>query len=178
MAMNSQATEKDQQNSHQRCQDVLQSLRKIMQAVDLHSRGLYREYGITGPQLVLLQEIASNESISVTELAKSTSLSQATVTDIIVRLEKKGLVTKTKSEIDKRRVELYPTGNCLRLLEKAPPPLQETFINQFSRLEEWEQFMILSALKRIVSIMATKKIEASSILAAGPITDTPNMEVL
>lgn len=175
MNTNLRVVGKDGNKHHQRCLDVLQSLRKIMQAVDLHSRGLYRKYGITGPQLVLLREISNNEGISVTELAKSTSLSQATVTDIIVRLEKKSLVVKKKSEHDKRRVELYSTKLCLDLLEKAPPPLQETFINNFTQLEEWEQFMLLSALNRIVSIMATKKIEAAPILAAGPITDMPNM---
>lgn len=150
-------------------QEVLVSLRKITQAIDLHSRNLSRKYGLTGPQLIILQEISKNKKISVTELSRSISLSQGTVTDILLRLEKKGLVSKKRNERDKRRIELYVTEKCRQILEKAPPPLQETFLEQFSSLDEWEQLMILSALRRIVDMMSAKKIDASPILAAGPI---------
>jgi DNA-binding MarR family transcriptional regulator len=158
------------QQTNRHCSDVLIALRKIMRAIDLHSRSLSREYGVTGPQLLILQEIANRNGISITELGKTISLSQATVTDIISRLEKKQLVVKRRSEIDKRRVELFETGTCRALLEKAPPPLQERFVKRFSKLEEWEQLMILSALQRMVEIMAPVDLDASPILAAGPIT--------
>ena len=151
------------------CSDVFIALRKIMHAVDLHSRSLFRQYGITGPQLLILQGIAVRNGISITELGKTISLSQATVTDIIVRLEKKRLVTKRKSNIDKRRVELFETDACRALLKEAPPPLQEPFIKRFSKLEEWEQLMILSSLQRMVEIMGPEDLDASSILASGPV---------
>ncbi len=150
--------------------DVLIAIRKITQAIDLHSKKLSRQFGLTGPQLIILQEIAgSDTNFSVTELSRAISLSQGTVTDILSRLEKKGLVTKKKSEKDKRRTEIFLTENCQTLLEKAPSPLQETFLEQLSDLQDWEQLMILSSLQRIVDMMEAKKIDASPILAAGPI---------
>lgn len=153
------------------CRDVLIALRKIMRAIDIHSRALSRNYGITMPQLLLLQEVAYCNGISVTKLGKSISLSQATVTDIVSRLEKKGLVVKRKSGVDKRRVELFETEACNELLRKAPPPLQEKFISRFSKLEDWEQMMILSSLQRVVDIMAAEDdVAVSPVLAAGPIT--------
>lgn len=151
--------------------EVLIALRKIIQAIDLHSRNLSKKYGLTGPQLVILQEIASKSQISVTELGRAISLSQGTVTDILSRLEKKGLIFKKKSENDKRRIELYITDDCERLLEQAPPPLQETFLEQFDAISDWEQMMILSSLQRLVEMMEAKKIDASPILASGPITN-------
>ena len=153
------------------CRDVLIALRKIMRAIDIHSRSLSRDYGITMPQLLLLQEVAYCNGISVTELGKSISLSQATVTDIVARLEKKGLVVKRKSGVDKRCVELFETQACNDLLRKAPPPLQAKFIRRFSRLEQWEQLMILSSLQRVVDIMAAEDdVAASPVLTTGPIT--------
>lgn len=160
---------KNDQQVSRHCSNVLIALRKIVRAIDLHSRSLSRQYGITGPQLLILQAIANRNGISITELGKTISLSQATVTDIITRLEKKQLVVKKRSETDKRRVELFETDACLALLQKAPPPLQERFVSQFSTLEEWEQLMILSALQRMVEIMAPEDLDASPILAAGPI---------
>ncbi len=149
--------------------EVLISLRKIIQAIDLHSKDLSKNYGLTGPQLIILQEIAAKSQISVTELGRAISLSQGTVTGIISRLEKKELVYKRKSEKDKRRTELYVTDKSIQILENAPPPLQETFLEQFSEINDWEQMMIMSSLRRIVDMMEAKKIDASPILASGPI---------
>ncbi len=151
--------------------EVLISLRKIIQAIDLHSKNLSKKYGLTGPQLIILQEIAATSQISVTELGRAISLSQGTVTGIISRLEKKELVYKRKSEKDKRRTELYVTEKSMRILENAPPPLQETFLEQFANISDWEQMMIMSSLRRIVDMMEAKKIDASPILVSGPIED-------
>jgi hypothetical protein len=68
--------------------ELLANLRRITQAISLHSRDLQRRYGLTGPQLILLNEIARHHEISVTELAKSISVSQATVTEVLNRMEK------------------------------------------------------------------------------------------
>ena len=149
--------------------EILISLRKIIQAISLHSKDLQRRYGLTGPQLVILKEIADRGTISVTQLARIISLSQATVTDILNRLEKKGLVTRSRSATDKRRILIATTQACDNILEMAPPSLQETFTKRFSNLDEWEQLMILSAFKRVVDLMSAGKIDAAAILETGPL---------
>ncbi len=158
-------------NEKQMYREVLISLRRITQAIDLHSKRLIREYGITGPQLVILEEVSNHDEISVSELARAISLSQATVTGILLRLEKGGLLTRKRSEKDKRRVMISVTEKCASLLSTAPPPLQETFMDEFSDLKNWEQSMILSSLQRMVSMMEARKIEAAPILATGPIVE-------
>jgi DNA-binding MarR family transcriptional regulator len=151
--------------SQQRCREMLVSLRKINQAISLHSKNLNRRFGLTGPQLVILNEIARHESVTVTQLARSISLSQATVTDILNRLGKKGLVERTRDTIDRRRVLVRITPKCNDILSQAPPALQDTFVDQYTNLPEWEQLMILSALKRIVDLMSAEKIDAAPFLA-------------
>ena len=73
---------------------VLISLRRIMRAVDLHSRSLNQRYGLTGPQLIILRELSRLGEISGSELARSVSLSLPTVTGILTRLEKRDLVSR------------------------------------------------------------------------------------
>ena len=68
------------------CNEVMIALRRIMQSVYLHSHYLVRHFGLTGPQLVILQELSKFEELSVGKLSKATSLSQATVTGILERL--------------------------------------------------------------------------------------------
>lgn len=152
---------------------VLISLRRLIRSIDLHSRYLSKHFGLTGPQLVILRELARNGGMSSGAVAASVSLSQATVTGITDRLEKRGLLTKTKSEIDRRRVVIQPTDACRELLAKAPPPIQESFINQFDTLQGWEQSMILSALQRLVQMVDAEDISVEPVLTVGPLGSCP-----
>ena len=149
--------------------EVLIALRRLIRAVDLHSRYLSKHFGLTGPQLIILRELNRTGEISPSELAASVSLSQATVTGITDRLEKRGLVTRKKSALDRRRVIVQPTDACQKLLAQAPPPIQESFLSQFEKLEEWEQSMLLSSLQRLVRMIDARKIEAAPVLTVGPI---------
>jgi DNA-binding MarR family transcriptional regulator len=162
----------DQRTNYSR--ELLIGLRKITQAIDLHSRYLLKTVGITSPQLVILHELSRFESLSVSELSKLVSLSQGTVTQILVRLEKRGLIKRRKSEEDKRRSIISITQNGRQVLKEAPSPLQDRFSESFHYLEDWEQLMILSAIRRIVSLMSAEEIEASPILVSGPIEKDTN----
>lgn len=152
---------------------VLISLRKLIRAIDLHSRFLSKHFGLTGPQLLILRELSKAGEMSLGEVAASVSLSQATVTGITDRLEKRHLITKSKSEVDRRRVVIQPTDACRQLLAQAPPPIQESFINQFDKLKDWEQSMILSSLQRLVQMVDAEDIKAAPVLTAGPIENLP-----
>lgn len=158
----------------QRCRELLVSLRKIIQAIDIHSKTLNKKFGITGPQLIVLQEILNHGQISITPLSKITSLSQATITDITKRLETKGLIVRKKLENDRRSVGLLLTQAGKEIMKKLPSPLQEVFTNRFSKIENWEQMMILCAFERVVSLMAAEEIDASPIMVTGPIQPQRN----
>ncbi len=137
---------------------VLSTLRQIIRAMDIHSRYLSKKYGLTGPQLVVASEIGQSGAITIGELAKRVSLSQATVTTILDRLEAKELATRIRSQQDKRRVYVDITEKTRRILETHPNFLQEEFIQRFKALEEWEQTLILSSIQRIAAMMDTSSI--------------------
>lgn len=159
-------------NQNQRSKELLIGLRKITQAIDLHSKFLLKTVGITSPQLVILQQLSHFDSLAVSEISKLVSLSQGTVTEILTRLEKKGIISRRKSDQDKRRSLISITETGKQLLENAPSPLQDDFIESFHSLEEWEQLMILSSIHRVVNMMSAEKLEASPFLVAGPIETT------
>jgi DNA-binding MarR family transcriptional regulator len=151
---------------------VMIALRKIIQAIDTNSKKLVKRVGLTGPQLVILQEITRMGEVTAGEIAQAVSLSQATVTGILERMEKRGLLARRRSERDKRRIMVRITRNGQQVLDDAPPLMQEAFVDRFSDLQEWEQTMILSALQRLVSIMDAKAIQAAPFLETSPI-DSP-----
>lgn len=147
---------------------VLIALRKIIQAIEMNSKKLVKRVGLTGPQLVILQEIARSGELTAGEIARAVSVSQATVTGILERMEKRGLLARQRSESDKRRIMVSITQPGRQILDEAPPLMQEAFVERFSSLQEWEQTMILSALQRLVSIMDAKTIQAAPFLATTP----------
>ncbi len=123
----------NKQLNEQRCRDLLVSMRKIIQAIDIHSRKLNKLFGLTGPQLIILQEIANLGEVSITPLSKITSLRQATITDICKRLETKGYVIRKRRDDDKRSVSVILTEKGNEVIKDLPPLLQETFTDQKPR---------------------------------------------
>lgn len=152
---------------------VMASLRRIIRAIDLHSRALVQRFGLTGPQLVVLKELMETSPQTVSRLAASVSLSQATVTGILDRLEQKMMVRRVRDSEDKRRVMVSPTAAAHETLAGAPPLLQEHFTTAFDRLPDWERTQILSSLQRIVALMEAGDVEAGPILTTGPLDATP-----
>ena len=57
--------------------------------------------------------------------------------------------------------------NGKAILNTVPPLLQEQFTERFSKLESWEQLMIESSSKRVVSLISAEDIDASLILVTG-----------
>ncbi len=102
--------------------------------------------------------------MSISALSDEVSLSQATVTSIIDRLESRGLVQRKRSDVDKRVVHAVLTPDGERVLESAPTPLQEQFSARFTDLEDWEQTLIITALQRVASLMNAQEIDASPVL--------------
>ncbi|MBQ4834055.1 MarR family transcriptional regulator [Pseudoalteromonas sp. MMG010] len=154
----------------QKYDELLVSLRKVIRAIDLHSKQLNKTSGLTGPQLLIMQEVFKTDGITASRIAQNVNLSPATVTNILDRIESRGLVTRIRSLTDKRRVSLHLTEQGQALLNKAPQPLQEHFIENFSALEEWEQSLLLSSMQRVAAMMDADKIDASPLLEVGALT--------
>jgi DNA-binding MarR family transcriptional regulator len=153
---------------------VIAALRRIVRAIDLHSRHLVERFGVTGPQLIALQELARLGQVPVGALARNVHVSHPTMTGILDRLEKRGLVRRTRDTEDRRRMTAAPTKAGLELLDSAPSPLQDRFRFELSKLEEWEQTHMLATLQRIAAMMDAEGLEAAPVLTTGTAVSTPN----
>jgi DNA-binding MarR family transcriptional regulator len=126
-------------------------------------------------------EIDKTSGINSSQVAKNVNLSAATVTNILDRLENKGLVSRVRSTQDKRKVSLYLTENGKALLLNAPQALQEHFIENFANLAQWEQSQLLSSMERLAGMMDANEIDAAPLLELNAMSassihkaDTPN----
>jgi len=146
---------------------VLVALRRIIRATDLHSRALDKETGLTTPQLMVIRAIRELDKPTVTGIARAVSLSQATVTTILNRLQAKGLLTRQRSKTDRRAVHLRLTAAGTALWKNAPEPLQYSFTERFRQLASWEQHTIVASLERVAAMMDAESLDAAPMLAPG-----------
>lgn len=152
-------------------EELLVALRKVIRAIDLRSKQLSKDVGLTGPQLLVMQNVGKLPGIMVRQIADNITLSPATVTSILDRLETKSVVQRIRSTEDKRKVGVFLTDEGQRLLQDAPLPFQEHFTNRFSQLKEWEQSQMVATLQRIASMMDAENIDASPVLEVGNLSD-------
>ena len=146
--------------------EVLISIRQIVRAIDLHSKQLNKNFGLTSPQLLLMRTIQSSPKMTLRQLSNNSNMSQATATSILDRLEKRGFIKRERDTKDKRKVHAVITTAGEQVLEQAPQLLQDNFIEQFQALDQWEQTQILSSLQRVSRMMNTPDISPEDLILA------------
>ncbi|BCL73836.1 MarR family transcriptional regulator (plasmid) [Vibrio nigripulchritudo] len=154
----------------ERHEEVLVSIRQIIRAIDLHSKKLSKESGLTGPQLIIMLAVRELGDVTLRELSNFTNMSQATASTILDRLEKQDIIKRVRNPTDKRKVHACLTSRGARILVQSPTPLQQSFIDKFQQLEEWEQSLMLSSLQRLSSMMNAKNMDVAPVLELGSIT--------
>jgi len=87
----------------------LQSTSKVMEA----------RLGITGPQRLVLRVVDQFPGISATEVAHVVRLHPSTMTGILQRLAKKGLLLRAPDPIDTRRVRLRVLPSARRFTRRS-----------------------------------------------------------
>ena len=102
--------------------DVLEQLRVVVRIAGAHSAHLERSTGIPGTQLWALHEVGTADGLRVGELAQRLRLHQTTVSNLLNRLESRGLVRKGRSPNDQRVVHLHLTSAGRKALKNAPGP--------------------------------------------------------
>ena len=131
---------------------LLTSIRRIIHAVDSHSKRVERAVGLTVPQLVVLEAVRDLGEVTSSRVSTAVSLSPATVTPILDKLEARGLVERYRSTVDRRVVHARLTEAGERALAAAPF-LDAGFTARIEALPAAEQAALVKALDTIVGLM-------------------------
>ncbi len=156
-----------------RLEPALIALRQILRATEINARALAKNCGLTPSQLILMQVIDRSREATPGFLAKEVSLSQATVTALLDKLEQRGLLVRRRDTTDKRRVYVQLTDVGAATIRDAPDSLQERFEAGFSKLADWEQAFLVAALERTATLLDAEGLDAAPVLDVGRI-NTPS----
>ena len=149
--------------------DLYMALRRLQRATEIHAKRLGRHSGLTPIQLLILHSIQATGEGTLGPLAKQVSVSQATLSTIIDRLENRELLKRVRSQSDKRKVHLCLTDKGEAVIQAEPALLPAAFLESFGELADWEQLMLLASLQRVAGLFEEGEKPASIILDDEPL---------
>ena len=149
-------TEKIEFPQHTSMQIVIR-LRQIIQELSKHSKFIQDNYNITIPQLLCLQEIKEQSPISIGALTKIVFMNNSTVTGIVDRLEKRGLIRRNRISKDRRKIHLEITDAGMEFIKNAPTPINERFVKRITALNVDQVKNILWVLEMLVDMLGENK---------------------
>lgn len=115
-------------------QRVLDSVRRIVQALRVASRAAEQQMGLSASQLFVLHKLSDGKATSLNELARRTLTHQSTVSVVVQRLVERNFVTRTRSDEDGRQIVLKLTADGRAALRKSPQATQEKLIDAINEL--------------------------------------------
>jgi DNA-binding MarR family transcriptional regulator len=133
---------------------VLDSIRRIVRALRESSRKTERSVGLGAAQLFVLQRLAGAPPLSINELADRTLTHQSSVSVVVSRLVRGGLVARTRAAADGRRVEITLTPAGREVLSRAPAAAQDRLIGALGLLGDAARKDLARHLGRLVEAMA------------------------
>ncbi|MEH0155789.1 MarR family transcriptional regulator [Limibacter armeniacum] len=149
--------------------DILIDIRKIVRSINLESKRIEKQYGISIPQLLCLDYLKNKEDFQASngELKNFLKLNASTITGLISRLEKKGLIAKLPKKADKRVSYITITAYGVKLLESIPPLMHERLTQKLQTMPEDELNQMQKSFKQIVKIMDIEDVDAAPIITYG-----------
>jgi DNA-binding MarR family transcriptional regulator len=145
-----------------------QELARMAQEIDEHLRRVRRvlrqpletEFargGLTGPQRSVMQAVVHGNGMSLKDLSRSLGLAHSTVSGIVDRLVKKGLLARQSDKKDRRLSLIVPSRQVRDYVRNKLPaltihPLQEAL----RRTRPDERAAILDGLRTLRRAVETK----------------------
>lgn len=106
--------------------------------------------GLTVYQASMLLSCARREANTPVELAHLVGLDVSTITRMVDRLEKKGLITRTRSTHDRRQVMLRITRAGRSAMRKARPVARRFALQAWRGVTEEEKKALRSLVQKIL----------------------------
>jgi DNA-binding MarR family transcriptional regulator len=111
--------------------------------------------GITGPQRLVLRIVGRFPGISAGQLSRILHLDPSTLTGILRRMDRAGLLTRRRDPRDRRRVMLGPSATGRRLDVVSPGTIEAVMRDVLARLPRRK----LDATREVLAAIAAALVE-------------------
>ena len=127
------------------------------------TKGMASGFGLTGPQLTILKLLESFQDLSLSTLSERIRAQNSTVTGIVDRMEREGLVRRERSKADRRVVHIRLSEKGARLareIQVEPMEIFRSALLSLSPTDLRDLLRILTKLqKQVVSRVGQNRAE-------------------
>ncbi len=153
--------------------EILIKIRKIVRSINLESKKIEKEYGVSIPQVLCLHDAESYRA-GQGDIRKFLNLNASTTSGIINRLEAKGLVARLPKSGDKRVVTIALTSKGDNLMQRMPSLLHEKLEEKLEKLNENQLKKIQDSLEMLVNILEIDEMEAFPVISSDEFLESKN----
>jgi DNA-binding MarR family transcriptional regulator len=148
--------------------EILIKIRKIVRSINLESKKIEKEHGVSIPQVLCLHFLRDMDNFQAGqgEIQKFLNLNASTTSGIIKRLEAKGLLARLPKSGDKRTTNIALTSPGDKLMEKMPSLLHEKLAEKLKKLDENTLLNIQSSLELLVNLLEIDDVEAFPLISS------------
>lgn len=149
--------------------EILVKLRKIIRSINLESKKIQKEFGISIPQLLVLQFLSNQQEYraSAKDIKNYINLNASTVSGMVYRIEEKGLIAILPNSKDKRGMFVTLTAKGAELLKESPTTLQEKMSKRLMKLSPKQIEELNSSIETLTQLMDAENIDAAPLITLG-----------
>jgi DNA-binding MarR family transcriptional regulator len=133
--------------------EVLDAIRRIVQALRESSRAAEKRVGLSGAQLFVLQALGESPGLSLNDLAERTRTHQSSVSAVVARLTRQRFVERGTAPADARRAEIRLSTRGRSRLRSAPQTAQQRLIAAVDALPAADRRRLAATLHQLVERM-------------------------
>lgn len=139
---------------------IVQGLRRIVKALQTYSQDVRSAYGLTGPQLWALKTLEREGRLTVGRLAAALVVHQSSVSILLDRLEKRGLVQRRRRPPDRRHVQVELTSRGAAIAADAPEAAQGRLLHSLGLMSAEQLRGARRVVEQLVDAMEAGDVRA------------------
>ena len=138
---------------------IFRSLKRVGQMLKSNMGKHLNEMNLTGPQGMMMGILSHDGEMKISDLSEKIGLSNSTVSGIIDRLEKQGLVERTRSNEDRRVVYVNISAEFKNNSKTKFCKIEKTFEDIMEKATAEEIETILKGFDTLEKLMDKQKID-------------------
>jgi DNA-binding MarR family transcriptional regulator len=87
----------------------MQRMWDLAHALDVRSKRMARSLGVTGPQRLVIRVLGRSPASTASDISSTLGMHPSTLTGILRRLERQGLIERKSDDVDRRRMRFRLT---------------------------------------------------------------------
>jgi DNA-binding MarR family transcriptional regulator len=139
--------------------DIVNGLRRIVRAIEEYSHEVHRRYAVTGPQLWALKTLRREGPLPTGALAAALAVRPSTLSLLINRLVRRGLIRRVRSKSDRRFVTIQLTDTGSRLAGRAPEAAQGRLLHGLRAMSSRERRITRRIVAELVKLMEATNVD-------------------